>query len=76
MRNKKERKVAQDNNKKLKKFITQERVWLGEIRMELNKQFDKYLSRLDLLELKVLKEEETKKSISSEVIIKERDEEV
>jgi len=60
--------MAQDNNKKLKRFISQERVWLGEIRMELNKQFDKYLARLDLLELRVLKEEETEEPIPTEVI--------
>lgn len=54
------------NNADLKKYISQERVWLSEIRMELNKLLDKYLSRIDGLENKILKEEEQGQKSSQE----------
>jgi len=43
-------------NGNVKKFISQERVWLSEVRTEMNKLFDKYLSRLDEMEVRVQKE--------------------
>lgn len=48
-------------NGNVKKFISQERVWLSEVRTEMNKLFDKYLARLDEMEVRIQKEQEVAK---------------
>lgn len=45
-------------NGNVKRFIVQERVWMSEARAEINKLFDKFLFRLDEIELRKQKEEE------------------
>ena len=61
--------LATENNKKLKKFISQERIWICDLRLEMNKQLDSCLKRLDDLELKVLKEEEAEpQSLTDETL--------